>query len=83
LLNTREHLESLIEAKQMGVPSIQQFLQSRQSEGHEPHDHEHEHDQAHDGTHDHAHEHAHDHTDDHALNHDVQPLAAAGKLGRK
>ena len=47
------------------------------------HDHEHEHDQSHDGTHDDAHDHAHDHTDDHALNHDVQPLAAAGKLGRK
>jgi methylamine dehydrogenase accessory protein MauD len=28
LINTREHLESLIEAKQMGVPSIQQYLKS-------------------------------------------------------
>lgn len=28
LINTREHLESLIEAKQMGVPSIQQYIKS-------------------------------------------------------
>jgi methylamine dehydrogenase accessory protein MauD len=32
LINTREHLESLIEAKQMGVASIQDYLQ-----GHAPH----------------------------------------------
>src|ERR1700687_301773 len=37
LLNTREHLESLIEAKQMGVPSIQQFLQGAQHDGHDAH----------------------------------------------
>jgi len=38
LLNTREHLESLIEAKQMGVPSIQQYLKSvnRGSETEQP-----------------------------------------------
>jgi methylamine dehydrogenase accessory protein MauD len=28
LINTREHLESLIEAKQMGVPSIQQYIKT-------------------------------------------------------
>jgi hypothetical protein len=80
LLNTREHLESLIEAKQMGVPSIQQFLQSRQGDGHEPHDH------AHDDGHDHAHDHAHDdsHAHDHAHNHEAPPLAAvSGKRGRE
>ena len=27
LINTREHLESLIQAKEMGISSIQQFLQ--------------------------------------------------------
>jgi methylamine dehydrogenase accessory protein MauD len=35
LINTREHLESLIEAKQMGIPSIQQFLKNAQ-QGAEP-----------------------------------------------
>jgi methylamine dehydrogenase accessory protein MauD len=74
LLNTREHLESLIEAKQMGVPSIQQFLQSRQGEGHEPHEHS-EPDAQHP-------EHDHSHADSHAHNHEA-PLAAAGKGGRK
>jgi methylamine dehydrogenase accessory protein MauD len=29
LINTREHLESLIQAKEMGVASIQQFLAKR------------------------------------------------------
>lgn len=52
LLNTREHLESLIEAKQMGVPSIQQFLQSRQADGESPHEH------SHDSEHGHPHGHA-------------------------
>jgi methylamine dehydrogenase accessory protein MauD len=78
LLNTREHLESLIEAKQMGVPSIQQFLQSRAPEGHEPHEH------SHDDGHDHSHD-QHDHAngrDDHAHNHEA-PLAAVGKRGGK
>lgn len=28
LINTREHLESLIEAKQIGVPSIQQYIRT-------------------------------------------------------
>lgn len=28
LINTREHLESLVEAKRMGVPSIQQYLKA-------------------------------------------------------
>ena len=32
LVNTREHLESIIEAKQMGVASIQDYLRAR----HEP-----------------------------------------------
>ena len=32
LVNTREHLESIIQAKQMGVASIQDYLQAR----HEP-----------------------------------------------
>ncbi len=31
LINTREHLESLIQAKEMGVPSIQKFLAKRAS----------------------------------------------------
>ena len=78
LLNTREHLESLIEAKQMGVPSIQQFLQSRAPEGHEPHEH------SRDDGHDHSHD-QHDHAngrDDHAHNHEA-PLAAVGKRGGK
>ena len=89
LLNTREHLESLIEAKQMGVPSIQQFLQSTRPEGHEPHEHSHdgEHGHTHDHPHDHAHGHANDlangHADGHADNHEAQPLAASGKPGRK
>lgn len=85
LLNTREHLESLIEAKQMGVPSIQQFLQSTRPEGHEPHEHAHddEHGHAHDHPHDHAHDHANGHADDHAHNHEAQPLAASGKRGPK
>ena len=78
LLNTREHLESLIEAKQMGVPSIQQFLQSRQGEGHEAHEHS-EADAQVDG---HDHNHA-DHADGHTHNHEAPPLAAAGKGGRK
>ncbi len=73
LLNTREHLESLIEAKQMGVPSIQQFLQSTRPEGHEPHEH----------SHDDEHGHANGHADDRALNHEAQPLAASGKRGSK
>jgi methylamine dehydrogenase accessory protein MauD len=30
LINTREHLESLIEARRMGVPSIQEYLKSKQ-----------------------------------------------------
>jgi len=84
LLNTREHLESLIEAKQMGVPSIQQFLQSRQPEGHESHEH------AHDDQHDHAHGHSGhpdrvhaDDVDGPAQNHEAPPLAAAGKRGGK
>jgi len=73
LLNTREHLESLIEAKQMGVPSIQQFLQSTRPEGHEPHEH----------LHDDEHAHANGHADDHAHNHEAEPLAASGKRGPK
>jgi ABC-type Zn2+ transport system substrate-binding protein/surface adhesin len=78
LLNTREHLESLIEAKQMGVPSIQQFLQSRQGDGHEPHEH------AHDDGHDHPNDHSQDHVDDHAHNHEAPPLAVvSGKRGRE
>jgi methylamine dehydrogenase accessory protein MauD len=32
LVNTREHLESIIQAKQMGVASVQDYLRSR----HEP-----------------------------------------------
>ncbi|HVA39869.1 MAG TPA: methylamine dehydrogenase accessory protein MauD [Candidatus Binataceae bacterium] len=85
LLNTREHLESLIEAKQMGVPSIQQFLQSRQPEGHDPHEHSQEHSPDHSPDHEHdpAPDHAHDHADGHAHNHEAQPLAASRKLGRK
>jgi hypothetical protein len=73
----------------MGVPSIQQFLQSTRPEGHEPHEHSHdgEHDHAHGHTHDHAHGHANDlangHANDQADNHEAQPLAAAGKPGRK
>jgi methylamine dehydrogenase accessory protein MauD len=36
LINTREHLESLIEAKQMGVPSIQQYIKTAMEDaGHE------------------------------------------------
>ena len=61
----------------MGVPSIQQFLQSRQPEGHEPHVH------AHDDEHDHAHDHADNHADDHTHDHEAPPLAASGKRGRK
>jgi len=77
LLNTREHLESLIEAKQMGVPSIQQFLQSRQGEGHEPHEHSEADAQ------DHGHDHNHgDDADGHGHNHEGA-RAAAGKGGRK
>jgi methylamine dehydrogenase accessory protein MauD len=77
LLNTREHLESLIEAKQMGVPSIQQFLQSRQGEGHEPHE------PSEADAQDHVHDHNHaDHADGHGHNHEGSP-AAAGKGGRK
>lgn len=67
LLNTREHLESLIEAKQMGVASIQQFLQNTQQGGHEAHEH------PLGQEHDHGHDHAHDHAD----SHEAEPLAAA------
>ena len=75
LLNTREHLESLIEAKQMGVPSIQQFLQSRPARRPRA--------ARIARRHDHVHDHAHGHADDHAHNHEAQPLAASGKPGRK
>src|SRR5579871_2172368 len=76
LINTREHLESLIEAKQMGVPSIQQYLQSRQAEagGSHPHDRE-------DG---HEHEREDAQGEDQANGHDpLAPRAAAGKRGRE
>ncbi|MGH7905277.1 MAG: methylamine dehydrogenase accessory protein MauD [Candidatus Binataceae bacterium] len=33
LINTREHLESLIQAKQMGIPSIQEYLKIRGDTG--------------------------------------------------
>jgi methylamine dehydrogenase accessory protein MauD len=83
LLNTREHLESLIEAKQMGVPSIQQFLQSSRGDGHAPH--EHSHDQAHGDEHSIAHDEMQDHVhaEDRANDHEAPPLAAAGKRGIK
>jgi methylamine dehydrogenase accessory protein MauD len=33
LVNTREHLESIIEAKQMGVASLQEYLKGRHEQG--------------------------------------------------
>jgi methylamine dehydrogenase accessory protein MauD len=82
LLNTREHLESLIEAKQMGVPSIQQFLQSRQPDGHQPHEHSHH--GEHDDAHYHSHDQVHEDADAHAPGHEAQPpLGASGKRGRQ
>ncbi len=37
LVNTREHLESIVAAKQLGIASIQEYLKTRHV-----HDHEHE-----------------------------------------
>jgi methylamine dehydrogenase accessory protein MauD len=37
LVNTREHLESIVAAKQLGIASIQEYLKTRHA-----HDHEHE-----------------------------------------
>jgi methylamine dehydrogenase accessory protein MauD len=78
LINTREHLESLIEAKQMGVASIQQFLQSKHAaEGHDLHAQP-------DGT-----EQAHSHGQtangaaDHPHDHEAVPAAASIKRGRE
>jgi len=34
LVNTREHLESLVEAKAMGVPSMQEYLKQRKNGAH-------------------------------------------------
>lgn len=34
LVNTREHLESLVEAKAMGVPSMQEYLKQRKNGSH-------------------------------------------------
>jgi methylamine dehydrogenase accessory protein MauD len=34
LVNTREHLESIVAAKQMGIPSIQEYLKARQVHDH-------------------------------------------------
>lgn len=42
LVNTREHLESLFEAKERGVASLQQFVHGKQEHGHE-HTHEQDH----------------------------------------
>jgi methylamine dehydrogenase accessory protein MauD len=36
LINTREHLESLIEAKERGIASIQEYLQTAQPAGSQP-----------------------------------------------
>ncbi|MEX2517375.1 MAG: methylamine dehydrogenase accessory protein MauD [Gammaproteobacteria bacterium] len=38
LVNTREHLESLVEAKLTGIPTIQEYLK-RQKQDHDHHDH--------------------------------------------
>jgi methylamine dehydrogenase accessory protein MauD len=38
LVNSREHLESLVVAQQMGVPSVQSYLQQRQAKTHSTHD---------------------------------------------
>ena len=76
LINTREHLESLIEAKQMGVPSIQQYLQNRQAQSGDAHVHDHDDD--------HGHESADAQGKDQANGHDpLAPRAAAGKRGRE
>jgi len=37
LVNTREHLESLFEAKERGVASLQQFVHGDHDHGHEEH----------------------------------------------
>ncbi|WP_027209955.1 methylamine dehydrogenase accessory protein MauD [Burkholderia sp. WSM2232] len=42
LVNTREHLESLFEAKERGVASLQEFVHGKQDHGHE-HTHEQDH----------------------------------------
>uniref|UniRef100_E1TJR2 Methylamine utilization protein MauD n=1 Tax=Burkholderia sp. (strain CCGE1003) TaxID=640512 RepID=E1TJR2_BURSG len=42
LVNTREHLESLFEAKERGVASLQEFVHGKQEHGHE-HTHEQDH----------------------------------------
>jgi hypothetical protein len=42
LVNTREHLESLFEAKERGVASLQEFVHGSEHAAHE-HDHDHEH----------------------------------------
>jgi methylamine dehydrogenase accessory protein MauD len=43
LVNTREHLESLFEAKERGVASLQEFVHGKAHESHESHDHEAQH----------------------------------------
>jgi methylamine dehydrogenase accessory protein MauD len=44
LVNTREHLESLFEAKERGVASLQEFVHGNREHEHErQHEHEHEH----------------------------------------
>jgi methylamine dehydrogenase accessory protein MauD len=44
LVNTREHLESLFEAKERGVASLQEFVHGNHEHDHErQHEHEHEH----------------------------------------
>jgi methylamine dehydrogenase accessory protein MauD len=78
LINTREHLESLIEAKQMGVASIQQYLQSRHAaEGHDAQAHTEGAEPAH------SHDHPANGADDRPRDQGVPPLAASGKRGRE